>query len=95
MTTATGPDVEDEASTIVVKGLSTFGAITAFKQKLEGIDGIRDVTLSLGPTGDFVYRAAHEAGFDIEGAIGALERANATVERQPSGTLRVTFGQGR
>lgn len=92
-TTATS-EAESNASTIVVKGLSSFGAITSFKQSLEGIDGIDGVTLSIGPTGDFVYRATHEAGFDVEGAIRALEGGKATVERQPAGALRVTLTRG-
>ena len=85
-----------EVSTpIVVKGLGSFGAITSFKQSLEKAEGIRSVTLSLGPTGEFVYRAAHEAGFDLEGAISALESGAAEIDRQSDGTLRVTVNRSR
>ncbi len=85
-----------EVSTpIVVKGLGSFGAITSFKQSLERADGIHSVTLSLGPTGEFVYRAAHDAGFDLEGAISALESGGAEIERQSDGTLRVAVNRSR
>ena len=98
-TTATAPvpaDATGEASTaIVVKGLGSFGAITSFKQSLEKVEGIRSVTLSLGPTGEFVYRAAHDPGFDLEGVIATLEGGSAELERQSDGTLRVTVNRSR
>lgn len=84
-----------EASTaIVVKGLSSFGAITSFKQALERIDGIRGVTLSLGPTGEFVYRASHAAEFDVAGAIRSIEGPSATID-ESEGSLLVTVNRGR
>jgi hypothetical protein len=89
-------DGAGEVSTaIVVKGLGSFGAITSFKQSLEKIEGIHSVTLSLGPTGEFVYRASHDAGFDIEGVIGKLEGGSAELERQADGTLGVTVNRSR
>ena len=84
---------EEVATTVVVKGLGSFGAITAFKQGLEGVDGIRSVTLSLGPSGEFVYRATHAGSFDLEAAIRSVERGATTIERQPDGALRVTISR--
>ncbi|HEX6128886.1 MAG TPA: hypothetical protein VF071_07705 [Candidatus Limnocylindria bacterium] len=84
-----------EASTpIVVKGLGSFGAITSFKQALERVDGISGVTLSLGPTGDFVYRASHAPEFDIVTAIRSIEGPSAGIE-QVDGQLRVTIERPR
>lgn len=84
-----------EASTaIVVKGLGSFGAITSFKQALERIEGIRGVTLSLGPTGEFVYRASHAAQFDVAGAIRSIEGPSATID-ESEGSLLVTVNRGR
>lgn len=91
-TAATGSEV---ATAIVVKGLGSFGAITSFKQALERVDGVDAVTLSLGPTGEFVYRATHGASFDLTAAIDSLENGTAQVERQPDGSLRVTVNRGR
>lgn len=86
---------EAEASTaIVVKGLGSFGAITSFKQALERVDGISGVTLSLGPTGDFVYRASHAPDFDISAAIRSIEGPAAAIE-QVDGQLRVTIERPR
>jgi hypothetical protein len=84
-----------EASTpIVVKGLGSFGAITSFKQALERVDGISGVTLSLGPTGDFVYRASHAGEFDIVAAIRSIEGQSAEIT-QVDGQLRVTIERPR
>jgi hypothetical protein len=84
-----------EGSTaIVVKGLGSFGAITSFKQALERVEGIRGVTLSLGPTGEFVYRASHAAEFDLVGAIRTIEGPSATID-EADGSLQVTVNRGR
>lgn len=92
---AAAPGTSAEASTaIVVKGLGSFGAITSFKQALERVDGIRGVTLSLGPTGDFVYRASHAGEFDLVEAIRSIEGPNAIIENV-DGQLRVTIERPR
>jgi hypothetical protein len=77
-----------------VKGLGSFGAITSFKQALERVDGVRGVTLSLGPTGDFVYRASHAGDFDLATAIRSVEGPNAEIE-EVDGQLRVTIERPR
>ncbi len=84
----------ETSTAIVVKGLGSFGAITSFKQALERVDGVRGVTLSLGPTGDFVYRASHAAEFDILGAIRSIEGPNTGIE-QTDGSLVVTIARPR
>ncbi len=84
----------ETSTAIVVKGLGSFGAITSFKQALERVEGVHGVTLSLGPTGDFVYRASHAADFDILGAIRSIEGPNAGIE-QSDGSLVVTVAGPR
>jgi hypothetical protein len=78
----------------MVKGLGSFGAITSFKQALERADGIRGVTLSLGPGGEFVYRASHAPGFDLVAAIRAIEGQGAEID-EADGSLMVTINRGR
>ncbi len=85
-------EVADEATPIQVRGLSSFGAITSFKQSLERVDGIRSVTLGLGPGGEFVYTATHAPTFDLGGAIRAIEDEGVEIE-QDNGTLRVKVGK--
>lgn len=80
---------------IVVKGLGSFGAITGFRQALAGVDGIEGVALSLGQSGEFLFRATHRAGFDVAGAIVRFEGEAASVQPRPDGGLVVTIERGR
>ena len=94
--TVVAPGAAGEVATaIVVHGLGSFGAITSFKQALERVDGVHGISLSLGPTGEFVYRATHEAEFDLVTAIEQIEHGGAQIERQPDGSLRVVVQRGR
>lgn len=94
--TVAAPGAAGEVATaIVVHGLGSFGAITSFKQALERVDGVHGISLSLGPTGEFVYRATHEAEFDLVAAIEQIEHGGAQIERQPDGSLRVVVQRGR
>ncbi|MGH2427686.1 MAG: hypothetical protein ACRDGV_02190, partial [Candidatus Limnocylindria bacterium] len=89
------PASSAEATSIVVKGLGSFGAITGFRQSLAAAEGIDAVSLSLGPTGEFVYRASHASGFDVAAAIARLEGDAAKVEPGPDGSLQVTLSRQR
>ncbi len=86
---------EPATTEVVVKGLGSFGAITGFRQALSGVDGIDAVALSLGQTGEFVFRATHAAGFDVRNAIAELEGDGAKIEDRPEGGLRVTLDRAR
>lgn len=93
--TASAATAVEVSTPIIVKGLGSFGAITSFKQALERVDGVRGVTLSLGPTGDFVYRASHAADFNIVGAIQSIEGPAAAIEQTAEGSVRVTIERPR
>lgn len=82
---------EPTSTEVRVTGLGSFGAITGFRQALAAAEGIEGVSLSLGPTGEFVFRAVHPAGFNVASTIAALEGDAATIEAQPDGGLRVTL----
>ncbi|MEO5985473.1 MAG: hypothetical protein ABIW50_03735 [Candidatus Limnocylindria bacterium] len=84
---------EPTSTEVRVTGLGSFGAITGFRQALAAAEGIEGVSLSLGPTGEFVFRAVHPAGFNVASTIAALEGAAATIEAQPDGGLRVTLNR--
>jgi hypothetical protein len=92
---APAPSGEPATTEVVVKGLGSFGAITGFRQALSGVDGIDSVALSLGQTGEFVFRATHAASFDVRTAISQLEGDGAKVEDRPEGGLRVTLERAR
>jgi hypothetical protein len=92
---AAEPTGEPTTTEIVVSGLGSFGAITGFRQSLSGVDGIESVALSLGQTGEFVFRATHTPGFDLKAAITALEGDGAKIEARPEGGWRVTLERAR
>jgi hypothetical protein len=89
------PRGESSATEVLVKGLGSFGAITGFRQSLASVEGIDGVSLSLGPTGEFVFRAIHAVGFDVAAAIMKLEGEAAKIEERPEGGLRVTLDRAR
>lgn len=81
----------DEATTqVLVTGLTSFGAITSFKQSLERVEGIHKVSLGLGTSGEFIFTAMHSPGFDLASAIRSFEESAQFV--QGNGQLRVTVG---
>ena len=75
---------------MLVTGLTSFGAITSFKQSLERVSGIHRVSLGLGTSGEFIFTAVHSPGFDLSGAIRSFEEAAQFAAA--NGQLRVTVG---
>jgi hypothetical protein len=92
---ATETYAEPVATEIVVKGLGSFGAITGFRQQLANVEGIDAVGLSLGTSGEFVFRATHRPNVDMAAAITALEGDAVEIEPRAEGGLRVTLGRPR
>lgn len=84
-----GP-VEEATTQVLVTGLTSFGAITTFKQSLEHVPGIVRVSLGLGTSGEFIFTAVHHAGFDLAAAIRSFEESAEFVAS--NGQLRVTVG---
>ena len=73
---ATAADTASAAtasSTVLVRGLGSFGAITSFKQALQRLDGITNVALGIGSTGEFIFSIDHEVGFDMLAAVRSIE----------------------
>lgn len=87
---ATAPADGETSTQILVTGLSSFGAITSFKQSLERAGGISRVTLGLGTSGEFVFTAIHAAGFDPTSAIRSFE--SAAEFKTENGQLKVSVG---
>lgn len=89
---ATAPS---DTTEVVVSGLGSFGAITSFRQALADVDGVQGVALSLGGSGEFVFRATHRPGFDVAAAITSLEGEAAKVQPRPEGGLLVKLERRR
>ena len=84
-----------DTTEVVVSGLGSFGAITSFRQALADVDGVQGVALSLGGSGEFVFRATHRPGFDVGAAITSLEGDAAKVQPRPEGGLLVKLERRR
>jgi hypothetical protein len=85
----TAEEAGEEATTqVLVSGLTSFGAITSFKQSLERVAGIHRVSLGLGTSGEFIFTAVHRAGFDLSAAIRTFEESAQFAGSD--GQLRVT-----
>jgi hypothetical protein len=82
---SSGPEATTQ---VLVTGLTSFGAITSFKQSLERVDGVHRVALGLGTSGEFIFTAVHRAGFDLATAIRSFEETAQFVASD--GQLRVT-----
>jgi hypothetical protein len=82
--------IEEATTQVLVTGLTSFGAITSFKQSLEGVNGVHRVSLGLGTSGEFIFTAIHDAGFDLSAAIRTFEETAQFVAA--NGQLRVTVG---
>jgi hypothetical protein len=93
--TATTATAAPDTTEVVVSGLGSFGAITSFRQALADVDGVQGVALSLGGSGEFVFRATHRPGFDIGAAITSLEGDAANVQPRPEGGLLVKLERRR
>jgi len=80
----------ESTTLVVVTGLTSFGAITSFKQSLERVEGVNRVSLGLGTSGEFIFTAVHRDGFDLSAAIQSFEETAQFVTS--NGQLRVTVG---
>ena len=87
---AVEPAAEESTTQVVVTGLTSFGAITSFKQSLERVSGVNRVSLGLGTSGEFIFTAVHREGFDLSAAIQSFEDSAQFVTS--NGQLRVTVG---
>ena len=84
------PEAAESTTQVVVTGLTSFGAITSFKQSLERVTGVHRVSLGLGTSGEFIFTAVHREGFDLSAAIQSFEESAQFVTS--NGQLRVTVG---
>lgn len=84
-----------DTTEVVVSGLGSFGAITSFRQALADAEGVEGVALSLGGSGEFVFRATHRPGFDMSAAITSLEGDAAKIQPRPEGGLLVKLERRR
>jgi hypothetical protein len=74
---------------VAVGGLSSIGAVTAFRRRLEETVGVRDLSVRASADGRFVFEISHKAGVDLGAAIESFEEFGARVLGADEGELTV------
>ena len=87
---APGSPAGDVATRLSVVGLISVASIAGFKRALGRMPGVSGVSVSSGPTGDFVFTVQHAAGSDLRNVIPELEGFKATITADVDGVLSVT-----
>lgn len=65
---ANGPD----STRLLVSGLTSVAGISAFKGALQGLEGVRSVSVSSGEKGVFIFAVSHDPGVDLDSGIASL-----------------------
>ena len=84
------PTPEAVTSRLAVVGLVSVASIAGFKRALARTPGARSVTVTSGPTGDFVFTVVHDIDTDLPAAVAALDGFAAMVTGEADGVMTVT-----
>jgi hypothetical protein len=77
------------STTLVVTGLVSVASIAGFKRHLSKVAGVRNVGVSSGPEGEFVYLVSHDPEVTLRDAVPSLPGFAARVTGDADGTLTV------
>jgi hypothetical protein len=82
----------NEAGTthVVVTGLVSVASIASFKRHLGRVTGVRTVTVSSGPEGEFVFSVAHGADVTFRDVVPSLPGFGARITGTGEGYIQVT-----
>jgi hypothetical protein len=82
----------NEAGTthVVVTGLVSVASIASFKRHLGRVSGVRTVTVSSGPEGEFVFSVAHGADVTFRDVVPSLPGFGARITGTGDGYIQVT-----
>ncbi|MBI3746146.1 MAG: hypothetical protein HY264_06405 [Chloroflexi bacterium] len=89
---ASGREVTTSTNLSVV-GLISVASIASFKRALGRAPGVRGVSVSSGPNGDFVFTVQHAASVDLRTLIPELDRFSATITGDADGVLTVSASE--
>jgi hypothetical protein len=78
------------STTLTVTGLVSVASIAGFKRHLSKVAGVRNVGVSSGPDGEFVYLVSHDPGVALRDAVPSLPGFAARVTADADGALTVT-----
>jgi hypothetical protein len=79
-----------ESTQVVVVGLVSVASIVAFKRQLSRLPGVKNVGVSSGPDGEFVFTVSHSPETSLGSLIPTLPAFQATVVNEREGVLNVS-----
>jgi hypothetical protein len=85
------PKVEVVESTqVVVVGLVSVASIATFKRQLGRLPGVKNVGVSSGPDGEFIFTVGHSTEASLSSLIPTLPNFQARVVSEQDGVLNVS-----
>ncbi len=87
---AAAVDGEPVTTQVIVTGLVSVASIASFKRHLGRIAGVRSVSVSSGPDGEFVFTATHRSDVPFRDLIPSLPSFAARVTGSGEGIVQVT-----
>ncbi len=83
------PDVV-ESTQVVVQGLVSVASIATFKRQLGRLPGVKNVGVSSGPDGEFIFTVGHGQDVSLASLIPTLPNFQARVVSEHDGVLNVS-----
>ncbi len=87
---ATAPLAESATTRVIVLGLVSVASIASFKRHLGRLPGVRSVSVSSGPDGEFIFAVSHGAEVVLDQVVPALPGFGARVTESTADSLTVT-----
>jgi len=79
-----------ESTQVVVVGLVSVASIATFKRQLGRLPGVKNVGVSSGPDGEFIFTVGHAADTQLGTLIPTLPQFQARVVNEREGVLNVS-----
>jgi hypothetical protein len=79
-----------ESTQVVVVGLVSVASIATFKRQLGRLPGVKNVGVSSGPDGEFIFTVGHSPEISLSSLIPTLPNFQARVVSEDEGVLNVS-----
>ena len=87
---AAGKPASVESTQVVVVGLVSVASIATFKRQVGRLPGVKNVGVSSGPDGEFIFTVGHSADTSLSQLIPTLPAFQARVVSEREGVLNVS-----
>jgi hypothetical protein len=79
-----------ESTQVVVVGLVSVASIATFKRQLGRLPGVKNVGVSSGPDGEFIFTVGHQADTSLATLVPTLPNFQARITSERDGVLSVS-----